>query len=103
MRQIDDAKLKEIQAKAEELMSLVNGANCRLVAYMDEYSWDFDLKLVPNEVEMGERGIYKENEDSEAEPVDLCDIPATGVYGTILNTEINSLYEEGECADPYNF
>ena len=52
---------------------------------------------------MGERGIYKENGDEEAEPIYCDELQTTGLYGTVCNTEINSLYEEGECDDPYNF
>jgi hypothetical protein len=52
---------------------------------------------------MGERGIYKEKDDEEAEPIDGGELQTTGLYGTVCNCEINSLYEEGECEDPYDF
>ena len=52
---------------------------------------------------MGERGIYNEKDDTEAEPIDDGELQTTRLYGTVCNREINSLYEEGECDDPYNF
>ena len=103
MRQIPEDQLKAIQAKARELKELVEKADCRLIAYLDGCDWGFGLKVVPREVEMGERGIYKENDDEEAEPIDSDKLQTTGIYGTVCNCEINSLYEEGECEDPYNF
>lgn len=103
MRQIPEDKIKAIQAKTDELKALVDEADCRLIAYLDDCDWGFDLKVVPNEVEMGERGIYKEKEDEEAEPIDSAKLQTTGLYGTVCNCEINNLYEEGECVDPYNF
>ena len=103
MRQIPEDQLKAIQAKARELEELVEKADCRLIAYLDGCDWGFGLKVVPREVEMGERGIYKENDDEEAEPIDSDKLQTPGIYGTVCNCEINSLYEEGECEDPYNF
>lgn len=102
MRKIPDEQIKAIQEKAKELRDLVDKADCRLIAYFDGCDWGFSLKVVPIEVEMGERGIYKENGD-EAEPIYGDELQTTGLYGTVCNTEINSLYEEGECDDPYNF
>ena len=107
MRKIPDEQIKAIQEKAKELRDLVDKADCRLIAYLagslDGSDWGFGLKVVPIEVEMGERGIYKEKTDSEAEPIDSGELQTTGLYGTVCNSEINSLYEEGECDDPYNF
>ena len=103
MRKIPDEQIKAIQEKAKELRDLVDKADCRLIAYFDGCDWGFSLKVVPIEVEMGERGIYKEKGDEEAEPIYCDELQTTGLYGTVCNTEINSLYEEGECDDPYNF
>mgnify|MGYP003401355088 CR=1 FL=1 len=103
MRKIPDEQIKAIQKKAKELRDLVDKADCRLIAYFDGCDWGFSLKVVPIEVEMGERGIYKEKGDEEAEPIYGDELQTTGLYGTVCNTEINSLYEEGECDDPYNF
>ena len=102
MRKIPDEQIKAIQEKAKELRDLVDKADCRLIAYFDGCDWGFSLKVVPIEVEMGERGIYKENGD-EAEPIYGDELQTTGLYGTVCNCEINSLYEENECYDPYNF
>ncbi len=103
MRKIPDEQIKAIQEKAKELRDLVDKADCRLIAYFDGCDWGFSLKVVPIEVEMGERGIYKEKGDEEAEPIYGDELQTTGLYGTVCNTEINSLYEEGECDNPYNF
>ena len=103
MRKIPDEQIKAIQKKAKELRNLVDKADCRLIAYFDGCDWGFSLKVVPIEVEMGERGIYKEKDDKEAEPIYGDELQTTGLYGTVCNTEINSLYEEGECDNPYNF
>ena len=103
MRKVPEEQIKAIQDKAKELMELVDKADCRLIAYLDGCDWGFGLKVVPCEVEMGERGIYKEKDDEEAESIDSDELQTTGIYGTVCNREINSLYEEGECADPYNF
>ena len=103
MRKIPDEQIKAIQKKAKELRDLVDKADCRLIAYFDGCDWGFSLKVVPIEVEMGERGIYKEKGDEEAEPIYGDELQTTGLYGTVCNTEINSLYEEGECDDPSNF
>lgn len=104
MRKIPDEQIKAIQEKAKELRDLVDKADCRLIAYLDGCGdWGFGLKVVPIEVEMGERGIYNEKDDTEAEPIDGDELQTTGLYGTVCNCEINSLYEEGECQDPYNF
>ena len=103
MRKIPDEQIKAIQKKAKELRDLVDKADCRLIAYFDGCDWGFSLKVVPIEVEMGERGIYKEKDDEEAEPIYGDELQTTGLYGTVCNTEINSLYEEGECDNPYNF
>jgi len=98
MRKIPDEQIKAIQAKADELRSLVEQADCRLIAYLDGCDWGFGLKVVPNEVEMGESGV-----DDETDSIDGGELQTTGLYGTVCNCEINSLFEEGECADPYKF
>ena len=103
MRKIPDEQIKAIQKKAKELRDLVDKADCRLIAYFDGCDWGFSLKVVPIEVEMGERGIYKEKDDEEAEPIYGDELQTTGLYGTVCNSEFNSLYEEGECDNPYNF
>ena len=103
MRQIPEDKLKAIQAKAEELKALVDEADCRFIAYLDGCDWGCGLKVVPREVEMGEQGIHIEDKDEEAEPIDGEQLQTTGIYATVCNCEINSLYEEGECEDPYEF
>lgn len=103
MRKIPEDKIKAIQAKAEELKALVDEADCRLIAYLDGCDWGFGLKVVPREVEMGECGIFNEKDGKDAEPIDSAELQTTGIYGTVCNCEINSLYEEGECEDPYEF
>ena len=87
MRKLPEEQIKAIQDKAKELMELVDKADCRLIAYLDG----------------SERGIYNEKDDVEAESIDSDELQTTGIYGTVCNCEINSLYEEGECQDPYNF
>lgn len=97
MRQIPDDQLKAIQEKASELEELVKKANCRLICRLGCDDWSVGIKVVPCEVEMGEYGV------DDAEPIDTCDLQTTGLYATVLNTEINSLYEEGKCEKPYHF
>lgn len=97
MRQIPEDQLKAIQAKASELEELVDKANCRLICRLGSDDWSVGIKVVPREVEMGECGV------DDAEPIDECDIQSTGLFATVLNTEINSLYEEGQCERPYKF
>lgn len=97
MRQIPEDQLKAIQAKARELEELVDKADCRLICLMGSDDWDVGIKVVPNEVEMGEYGV------GDAEPIDTFNLQSTGLYATVCSTEINSLYEEGTCEDPYHF
>lgn len=103
MRKLPDEQIKAIQDKAKELMELVDKADCRLIAYLDGGDWGFGLKVVPCEVEMGDSGVYNEEESEEAEAIDGDELQTTGLYGTVCNCEINHLYEEGECNDPYDF
>ena len=97
MRQIPDDQLKAIQAKASELEELVDKAGCRLICLMGSYDWGVGIKVVPCEVEMGEYGV------DDAEPIDESELQTTGLYATVCSTEINSLYEEGKCENPYHF
>lgn len=97
MRQIPEDQLKAIQAKARELEELVEKADCRLICRLGSDDWSVGIKVVPNEVEMGEYGV------DDAEPIDDFDLQTTGLYATVLSTEINSLYEEGQCESPYHF
>ena len=80
MRKIPDEQIKAIQEKAKELRDLVDKADCRLIAYFDGCDWGFSLKVVPIEVEMGDRGIYKEKGDEEAEPIYCDELQTTGLY-----------------------
>lgn len=97
MRKLSDETIKAIQDKASELKELVDKAGCRLICTLGSDSWGVGIKVVPDEVEMGECGI------GEAEPIDTWDLQTTGLFATVLNTEINSLYEEGQCEDPVAF
>ena len=97
MRKIPEGQLKAIQAKARELEELVDKADCRLICRLGSNDWGVGIKVVPNEVEMGEYGV------DDAEPIDDCDLQTTGLYATVYSTEINSLYEEGKCETPYHF
>lgn len=102
MRKLSEETLKKIQDKASELMDLIRAENCRLVAHGDSMDWGFGLKVVPREVEMGERGVCDPKTEEEAESIDTGELQTTGLYGVILDTEVNSLYEEGKCFDPVN-
>lgn len=102
MRKLSEETLKKIQDKASELMDLIRAENCRLVAHGDQMDWGFGLKVVPCELEMGDRGVEDETTGEEAESIDLGELQTTGLYGVILDTEVNSMYEEGKCADPVN-
>jgi len=103
MRIIPEDQLKAIQEKAKELEELVDKAGCRLICHLGSDDWGVGIKVVPEEVEMGEYGKTDEQTGEEAEPIDTWDLQSTGLYATVLNTEINSLYEEGQCEDPYHF
>lgn len=102
MRKLSDETLKKIQDKASELMDLIRAENCRIIAHTDHTGWSTDLKVVPCELEMGERGVYDEKKEEEAESIDSSELPSLGLYGVILDTEVNSMYEENQCADPCN-
>ena len=102
MRKLSDETLKKIQDKASELMDLIRAENCRLIAHSDHMGWSFGLKVVPCELEMGDRGAEDEKTGEEAESIDVGELQTTGLYGVILDTEVNSMYEEGQCADPCN-
>lgn len=97
MRQIPEDQLKAIQAKARELEELVDKADCRLICRLGSDDWSVGINVVPNEIEMGEYGV------DDAEPIDDFDLQSTGLYATVYSTEVNSLYEEGQCESPYKF
>jgi len=97
MRKIPDKRIKAIQKKAKELMELVDKEGCRLICTLGSDDWSVGIKVVPDEVEMGEYG------KDGVEPIDTWDLQTTGLFATVLSTEINSLYEEGECETPYKF
>ena len=102
MRKLSEETLKKIQDKASELMDLIRAENCRIIAHSDHVGWSTDLKVVPCELEMGERGVYDAKADEEAESIDVGELQSLGLYGVILDTEVNSMYEEGQCFDPVN-
>lgn len=102
MRKLSEETLKKIQDKASELMDLIRAENCRIIAHSDHVGWSTDLKVVPCELEMGERGVYDAKADEEAESIDVGELQSLGLYGVILDTEVNSMYEEGQCVDPVN-
>lgn len=102
MRKLSEETLKKIQDKASELMDLIRAENCRLIAHSNHMDWGFGLKVVPCELEMGDRGVDDEATGEEAESIDLGELQTTGLYGVILDTEVNSMYEEGKCTDPVN-
>jgi hypothetical protein len=97
MRKIPNKRIKAIQDKAKELMELVNKEGCRLICRLGSDDWSVGIKVVPTEVEMGEYG------HDDAEPIDNDELQTTGLFATVLNTEIYSLFEEGKCEDPYKF
>ena len=100
MRKIPEEQIKAIQDKAKELNDLVAKADCRFIAYSDGSDWDFSLKVVPCEVEMGENGVV-DDDGHEAEPIDSSELQDTEIYGTICSAEFNHLWESGECAESY--
>lgn len=102
MRKLSEETLKKIQGKASELMDLIRAENCRIIAHSDHVGWSTDLKVVPCELEMGERGVYDAKADEEAESIDVGELQSLGLYGVILDTEVNSMYEENQCFDPVN-
>jgi len=102
MRKLSEETLKKIQDKASELMDLIRAENCRIIAHSDHVGWSTDLKVVPCELEMGERGVYDAKADEEAESIDVGELQSLGLYGVILDTEVNSMYEENQCVDPVN-
>lgn len=102
MRKLSEETLKKIQDKASELMDLIRAENCRIIAHSDHMGWSTDLKVVPCELEMGERGVYDAKADEEAESIDVGELQSLGLYGVILDTEVNSMYEENQCFDPVN-
>lgn len=102
MRKLSEETLKKIQDKASELMDLIRAENCRIIAHSDHVGWSTDLKVVPCELEMGERGVYDVKADEEAESIDVGELQSLGLYGVILDTEVNSMYEENQCFDPVN-
>lgn len=102
MRKLSEETLKKIQDKASELMDLIRAENCRIIAHSDHVGWSTDLKVVPCELEMGDRGVEDETTGEEAESIDTGDLQSLGLYGVILDTEVNSMYEEGKCAEPVN-
>ena len=101
MRKLSEETLKKIQDKASELMDLIRAENCRIIAHSDHTDWSTDLKVVPCELEMGDRGVEDENGE-EADSIDTGELQSLGLYGVILDTEVNSMYEEGQCAEPVN-
>ncbi len=102
MRKLSEETLKKIQDKASELMDLIRAENCRLIARNDHTGWDFELKVVPCELEMGTRGVYDAKADEEVKGIDTGELQTTGIYGVILDTDVNSMYEENKCFDPVN-
>lgn len=102
MRKLSEETLKKIQEKASELMDLIRAENCRLIAHSDHTGWSTDLKVVPCELEMGDRGVVDPTTEEEAESIDTGELQSLGLYGVILDTEVNSMYEEGKCFDPVN-
>ena len=102
MRKLSEETLKKIQGKASELMDLIRAENCRIIAHSDHVGWSTDLKVVPCELEMGERGVYDAKADEEAESIDVGELQSLGLYGVILDTEVNSMYKENKCFDPVN-
>lgn len=102
MRKLSEETLKKIQDKASELMDLIRAENCRIIAHSDHTGWSTDLKVVPCELEMGDRGVEDETTGEEAESIDTGVLQSLGLYGVILDTEVNSMYEEGQCAEPVN-
>lgn len=100
MRKLSEETLKKIQDKASELMDLIHAENCRIIAHSDHVGWSTDLKVVPCELEMGDRGVEDESGE-EAESIDTAELQSLGLYGVILDTEVNSMYEEGQCESNY--
>ena len=82
-------------------MDLIRAENCRIIAHSDHTDWSTDLKVVPCELEMGDRGVEDENGE-EADSIDTGELQSLGLYGVILDTEVNSMYEEGQCDEPVN-
>lgn len=100
MRKIPEEQLAKIRSLAKQLQDAVDEAGCRLLAQNNDISWDTTIRLVPKEVEMWDkaRDLTPEEEENDVElEIDLDTVPAV----TILSTETNSLYEEGDGASNY--
>lgn len=107
MRKIPEEQLAKIRSLAKQLQDAVDEAECRLLAQNDD-SWDTTIRIVPVEVEMWDeaRGLTpEEKEDGKDQcdlEIDLDTVPAIDELSvTILSTETNSLYEEGDGASNY--
>lgn len=104
MRKIPEEQLAKIRNLAKQLQEAVDEAGCRLLAQNGD-SWDTTIRLVPTEVEMWDeaRGLTPEEKEADVElEIDLDTVPAIDELSvTILSTETNSLYEEGDGASNY--
>jgi hypothetical protein len=107
MRKIPEEQLAKIRSLAKQLQDAVDEADCRLLAQNDCY-WDTTIRLVPEEVEMWHkaRELTPEEDESGKDQcdleIDLDTVPAIDDLSvTILSTETNSLYEEGDGAGNY--
>lgn len=108
MRKIPEEQLAKIRSLAKQLQDAVDEAECRLLAQNDDGSWDTTIRIVPVEVEMWDeaRDLTPEEEEAEKDQcdleIDLDTVPAIDDLSvTILSTETNSLYEEGDGAGNY--
>ena len=107
MRKIPEEQLAKIRSLAKQLQDAVDEVDCRLLAQNDG-SWDTTIRIVPVEVEMWDEARDLTQEEKEAGKdqsdleIDLDTVPEIDELSvTILSTETNSLYEEGDGASNY--
>ena len=107
MRKIPEEQLAKIRGLAKQLQDAVDEVDCRLLAQNDG-SWDTTIRIVPVEVEMWDEARDLTPEEKEAGKdkcdleIDLDTVPEIDDLSvTILSTETNSLYEEGDGASNY--
>lgn len=104
MRELSTEQKEKILNLAKQLGEAVAEADCRLLAKNASYDWSATLIVVPTEIEMGQYGAQRPDENGEmqtAEPIDEKGILDLPIDCTVYSTSINALYEEGDCGNNY--